>query len=139
MSRAVDGSRRRDHRKKILKQAKGYWGRRHSNYKTAKDAVTKSLFYAYRDRKDRKGDFRRLWIIRINAACRAEGISYSRLVNGLARAGSVIDRKALAALAVEDPAAFKAVVDVARSGLANTALANTASAETTLANTAQGA
>ncbi|MDR2159871.1 MAG: 50S ribosomal protein L20, partial [Treponema sp.] len=87
MSRAVDGSKRKNHRKKILKQAKGYWGRRHSNYKTAKDAVTKGLFYAYRDRRDRKGDFRRVWIIRINAACRAEGISYSRLISGLARAG----------------------------------------------------
>ena len=117
MSRAVDGSRRKDHRKKILKQAKGYWGRRHSNYKTAKDAVTKGLFYAYRDRRDRKGDFRRLWIIRINAACRAEGLAYSRLVSGLAKAGITINRKALAALAVEDPAAFKAVVDQVKTAL----------------------
>ncbi|MDR1909739.1 MAG: 50S ribosomal protein L20 [Spirochaetaceae bacterium] len=110
MSRAVDGSRRRDHRKKILKQAKGYWGRRHSNYKTAKDAVTKALFYAYRDRKDRKGNFRRLWIVRINAACREEGLSYSRFIAGLASAGITINRKALAHLALEDQAAFKAVV-----------------------------
>ena len=117
MSRAVDGSRRRDHRKKILKQAKGYWGRRHSNYKTAKDAVTKSLFYAYRDRRDRKGDFRRLWIIRINAACRAEGLSYSRLINGLAMAGITINRKALASLALEDAGAFKAVVAQAKTAL----------------------
>jgi large subunit ribosomal protein L20 len=122
MSRAVDGSKRKDHRKKILKQAKGYWGRRHSNYKTAKDAVTKALSYAYRDRKDRKGDFRRIWIIRINAACRAEGLSYSRLVNGLAKAGVSIDRKALAFLAVEDVPAFKAVVDQARNALAKTAV-----------------
>jgi large subunit ribosomal protein L20 len=111
MPRAVDGAKRKNHRKKILKQAKGYWGRRHSNYKTAKDAVTKGLFYAYRDRRDRKGDFRRIWIIRINAACRAEGISYSRLIHGLAAAEIKIDRKALAYLAVQDPAAFKAVVD----------------------------
>jgi large subunit ribosomal protein L20 len=117
MSRAVDGSKRKNHRKKILKQAKGYWGRRHSNYKTAKDAVTKGLFYAYRDRRDRKGDFRRIWIIRINAACRAEGISYSRLINGLVRAGIIIDRKALAHLAVEDAAAFKAVVAQAKTAL----------------------
>lgn len=110
MSRAVDGLKRKNHRKKILKQAKGYWGRRHSNYKTAKDAVTKGLFYAYRDRKDRKGDFRRLWIIRINAACRAEGISYSRLIAGMVKAGISINRKALASLAVEDISAFKAVV-----------------------------
>ena len=109
MSRAVDGSKRKNHRKKILKLAKGYWGRRHSNYKTAKDAVAKGLSYAYRDRKDRKGDFRRIWIIRINAACRVEGISYSRFVSGLTKAGIVINRKALAYLASEDPDAFKAV------------------------------
>ena len=109
MSRAVDGSKRKNHRKKILKLAKGYWGRRHSNYKTAKDAVAKALSYAYRDRKDRKGDFRRIWIIRINAACRAEGLSYSRFIQGLTKAGIAINRKALAFLASEDPAAFKAV------------------------------
>uniref|UniRef100_A0A7C3I1R2 Large ribosomal subunit protein bL20 n=1 Tax=Gracilinema caldarium TaxID=215591 RepID=A0A7C3I1R2_9SPIR len=117
MSRAVDGTRRKDHRKKILKLAKGYWGRRHSNYKVAKDAVTKGLFYAYRDRRDRKGDFRRLWIIRINAACREEGLSYSRLVDGLTKAGVAIDRKALANLAIQDKAAFKAVVDKAKASL----------------------
>jgi large subunit ribosomal protein L20 len=117
MSRAIDGSKRKNHRKKILKQAKGYWGRRHSNYKTAKDAVTKSLSYAYRDRKDRKGDFRRLWIIRINAACRAEGISYSRLVDGLNKAGVSINRKALAFLAAKDASAFKAVVSQAKTAL----------------------
>ena len=117
MPRAVDGSKRKNHRKKILKMAKGYWGRRHSNFKTAKDAVTKSLFYAYRDRKDRKGDFRRIWIIRINAACRAEGLSYSRLVDGLNRAGIAINRKILASLAVDDTAAFKAVVAQAKAAL----------------------
>jgi len=117
MSRAVDGSKRKNHRKKILKLAKGYWGRRHSNYKTAKDAVTKGLFYAYRDRRDRKGDFRRLWIVRINAACRAEGLSYSRLVNGLDKAGITINRKVLAHLAVEDSGAFKAVVAQAKAAL----------------------
>jgi len=117
MSRAVDGSKRKNHRKKILKLAKGYWGRRHSNYKTAKDAVTKGLFYAYRDRRDRKGDFRRLWIVRINAACRAEGLSYSRLIAGLNMAGITIDRKVLANLAVEDSGAFKAVVAKAKAAL----------------------
>jgi large subunit ribosomal protein L20 len=117
MSRAVDGSKRKNHRKKILKLAKGYWGRRHSNYKTAKDAVTKGLSYAYRDRRDRKADFRRIWIIRINAACRAEGISYSRLVNGLMKAGVAIDRKALAYLAAEDAPAFQAVVNQAKTAL----------------------
>jgi len=117
MSRAVDGTRRKDHRKKILKLAKGYWGRRHSNFKVAKDAVAKGLSYAYRDRRDRKGDFRSMWIIRINAACRAEGLSYSRLINGLMKAGVEIDRKALAYLAVEDQAAFKAIVEKAKTAI----------------------
>ena len=117
MARAIDGSKRKNQRKKILKLAKGYWGRRHSNYKTAKDAVTKSLSYAYRDRKDRKGDFRRLWITRINAACRAEEISYSRLIDGLNKAGITINRKVLAHLALEDTTAFKAVVAQAKVAL----------------------
>ncbi|MDR1866878.1 MAG: 50S ribosomal protein L20 [Treponema sp.] len=117
MSRAVDGSKRKDHRKKILKQAKGFWGRRHSNYKTAKDAVARALSYAYRDRRDRKGNFRRLWITRINAGCRAEGISYSRFIAGLVQAGITVDRKALAFLAIEDNAAFKAIVDKAKEAL----------------------
>ncbi|MDR2194534.1 MAG: 50S ribosomal protein L20 [Treponema sp.] len=117
MPRAVDGTKRKNHRKKILKLAKGYWGRRHSNFKTAKDAVTKGLSYAYRDRKDRKGDFRRIWIIRINAACRDEGISYSRLIEGLHKSGIVINRKALANLALEDVVAFKAVTEKAKAAL----------------------
>jgi large subunit ribosomal protein L20 len=117
MSRAVDGTRRKDHRKKILKMAKGYWGRRHSNYKTAKDAVTKGLFYAYRDRRDRKGDFRRLWIVRLSAACQAEGIQYSRFIHGLNKAGITINRKALSNMAIEDSAAFKAVVQAAKTAL----------------------
>ena len=117
MARAIDGSKRKNHRKKILKLAKGYWGRRHSNYKTAKDAVSKSLSYAYRDRKDRKADFRRLWITRINAACRAEGLSYSMFINGLNKAGITLNRKALAGMAVEDSNAFKAVVAQAKAAL----------------------
>jgi len=117
MPRARGGPKRKDHRKKILKQAKGYWGRRSTNYKTAKDAVTKSLAYAYRDRRDRKGDFRRLWIIRINAACRTEGLSYSRFIDGLNKAGITIDRKALAFLAFHDMTAFKAVVEQAKTAL----------------------
>jgi large subunit ribosomal protein L20 len=117
MSRAVDGSRRKEHRKKILKQAKGYWGRRHSNYKTAKDAVAKALSYAYRDRRDRKSNFRRIWIIRINAAVRPFGLSYSRLVDGLNKAGIAINRKALSNLAIEDAEAFKMIVERAKSAL----------------------
>ena len=117
MPRAVDGSKRKEHRKKILKLAKGFWGRRHSNYKTAKDAVAKALSYAYRDRRDRKGDFRKLWIIRINAACREEGLSYSRFIAGLDKAGIIINRKALAHLAATDAPAFKAVVAQAKTAL----------------------
>ena len=117
MARATDGSKRKNHRKKILKLAKGYWGRRRTNYKVAKDAVTKGLFYAYRDRRDRKGDFRRIWIIRINAACRAEGLTYSRLVCGLDKAGITINRKVLANMAIEDSGAFKAVVEKAKAAL----------------------
>jgi large subunit ribosomal protein L20 len=117
MSRAVDGSKRKEHRKKILKQAKGYWGRRHSNYKTAKDAVAKALSYAYRDRRDRKSDFRRIWIIRINAAVRPLGLTYSRLVDGLNKAGIVINRKALSNMAIEDAAAFGLIVERAKAAL----------------------
>lgn len=117
MSRAVDGSKRKEHRKKILKLAKGYWGRRHSNYKTAKDAVAKALSYAYRDRRDRKADFRRIWIIRINAASRPLGLPYSRLVAGLAKAGITINRKALSNLAIEDAEAFRAIVERAKVAL----------------------
>jgi len=117
MPRAVAGTKRKDHRKKILGNAKGFWGRRHSNYKVAKDAVAKALSYAYRDRRDRKGDFRRLWITRINAGCRAEGITYSRFIEGLGKAGILVDRKILADIAVRDPAAFKAVVEKAKAAL----------------------
>ena len=117
MARAIDGSKRKNHRKKILKQAKGYWGRRSTNYKTAKDAVTKSLAYAYRDRKDRKGDFRKLWIIRINAACREQGLSYSRFIAALEKCGVIINRKSLAYLATEDKTAFLAIVAKAKAEL----------------------
>jgi len=97
--------------------AKGFWGRRSTNHKTAKDAVAKSLSYSYRDRRDRKGQMRRLWITRINAACRAEGLSYSRFVEGMAKANVLVDRKLLSDIAVRDPAAFKAVVERAKSAL----------------------
>jgi large subunit ribosomal protein L20 len=117
MPRAVDGTKRKDHRKKILGLAKGFWGRRHSNFKAAKDAVSKALAYSYRDRKDRKGQFRRLWIARINAACRAEGMSYSRFIEGLAKAQVTVDRKMLADMAIRDLAGFKAVVDRAKAAL----------------------
>ena len=117
MSRSVAGTKRKDHRKKILANAKGFWGRRHSNYKTAKDAVAKALSYAYNDRRDRKGTFRRLWIARINAACRSEGLAYSRFIEGLAKAQVTVDRKMLADLALRDPAGFSAVVAKAKAAL----------------------
>lgn len=117
MPRAVDGTRRKDHRKKILKIAKGYWGRRHSNYKVAKDAVAKALSDAYKDRRDKKGVFRTLWIARINAACRAQDLTYSRFIEGLAKAGIIMDRKVLSDLAVRDPQAFTAIADKAKAAL----------------------
>lgn len=117
MSRAIDGSKRKEHRKKILKAAKGFRGRRRTNFKTAKDAVAKALSYAYRDRRDRKGDFRRIWIIRIGAACRPLGLSYSRLIAGLAKAGIEINRKVLANMAIEDAKAFEAVAAQAKAAL----------------------
>jgi len=117
MSRSQDGTRRKEHRKKILKIAKGYWGRRHSNYKVAKDAVSKGLKYSYRDRRDKKGDFRNLWIIRINAACRAEGLSYSRFIEGMKKANITLNRKVLSNIAITDKAAFSAVVAEAKKAL----------------------
>ncbi len=111
MPRAVDGTKRKDRRKKILKLAKGYYGRRSTNHKTAKDAVAKALMYAYRDRRDKKPTFRALWIARINAACRAEGITYSRFIEGAVKVNLAVDRKVLADIAVRDPAAFKAIVE----------------------------
>lgn len=114
MPRAVDGTRRHDRRKKILKQAKGYWGRRSKLFRTAKDAVAKSLTNAYRDRKRKKRDFRSLWIARISAAARADGITYSRFMNGLKLAGIEINRKVLSNLAIEDPAAFTELVEKAK-------------------------
>ena len=117
MPRAVDGTRRHDRRKKILKSAKGFFGRRKSNFRTAKDAVTKAGQYAYRDRKRRKRDFRRLWITRISAACRNQDITYSRFINGLNKAGVEVNRKAISNLAIEDPNAFEALVTTAKEAL----------------------
>lgn len=118
MSRAVDGTRRADRRKKILKLAKGFKGRRGTNFKAAKDAVTKALDHAYVGRKDKKGEYRSLWIARINAAVRDEGLSYSRFIDGVTKAGIALNRKALSNMAIEDPKAFKAVVEAAKKALA---------------------
>src|SRR3974377_1463697 len=104
-------------RKVVLERASGYRGERSRLYRKAKEQVLHSMTYAYRDRKDRKGNFRRLWIQRINAAARANGMTYNRFVQGLKLAGVEVDRRALAALAISDETAFAALVEVARKAL----------------------
>jgi large subunit ribosomal protein L20 len=117
MPRATSGPATRRRRKKILKLAKGYAGSRSRQFQKAKEAVTHALRYAYRDRRQRKRDFRALWNIRINAAAREHGISYSRLINGLKNANVEINRKMLAEMAVSDPEGFQALVGVAKEHL----------------------
>lgn len=114
MARSVDGTRRHSRRVKILKQAKGYWGRRSKLFKPAKEAVEKSLLYAYRDRKNRKRFFRSLWIARISAVCRQHGITYSRFIQGLKSTGIILNRKALSNLAIEDPESFMNLIEKAK-------------------------
>jgi large subunit ribosomal protein L20 len=104
-------------RRVVLERAKGYRGQRSRLYRKAKEQLLHSMTYAYRDRKDRKGNFRRLWIQRINAAARANGLTYNRFVQGLKAAGVEVDRKVLADLAVTDAVAFAALVEVARQAL----------------------
>lgn len=117
MSRVRRGSRRARRRKKILKQAKGYYGTKSRAHRVAKLAVDRSLKFAYRDRRQKKRNFRSLWIIRINAGARLNGLSYNRMIEGLKKAGSEINRKMLADLAVRDPGAFADLVDVAKGAL----------------------
>ncbi|MDX6517238.1 MAG: large subunit ribosomal protein [Gaiellaceae bacterium] len=107
----------RKKRRKVLAQAKGYWGIKKSSYKYAKEQVEHSLAYAYRDRKNRKREFRRLWIMRINAAARNEGLSYNQFIAGCRAAGVELDRKVLAEIAVSDPAAFGAIAQRAKAAL----------------------
>jgi len=104
-------------RRKVLEQAKGYYGRKSTHYRYAKEQVEHSLVYAYRDRKARKRTLRRLWIVRINAAARAEGLSYNQFINGCRKAGIELDRKILADLAVSDPPAFAAIAAQAKTAL----------------------
>ena len=115
MPRANSSVPRHRRHRKLIKQAKGYFGTRKSNFRTAKDAVQKGLQYAYRDRRNRKRDFRGLWIQRINAGVRMHGITYSQFINGLKKATMEIDRKILAELAVNQPEIFKALVEKAQS------------------------
>jgi large subunit ribosomal protein L20 len=115
MPRVKRGVTARKRRNRVLNQAKGYYGARSKLFKTAREAVEKGWRYAYRDRKQKKRTFRALWITRINAAARENGMSYSRLINGLKQADVEVDRKILAQLAVTDPKAFGALADLAKS------------------------
>ena len=110
MARVKNSVATRKRRKRILKLAKGYYGSKHRLFKTAKEQVMNSYYYAFRDRRQKKRDFRKLWIARINAAARLEGLSYSQLMGNLHKAGIEINRKVLADLAVNNPEAFKAIV-----------------------------
>ncbi len=120
MPRVTRGSRRAQRRKKILKQSKGYYGTKSRSHRIAKLAVDRSLAFAYRDRRQKKRDFRALWIVRINAASRLNGISYNRLIQGLKKADCQINRKMLADIAVRDPKAFAEVAEAAKSALEST-------------------
>ena len=119
MPRVKGGYVTRQRRKRVLKLAKGYFGSKHTLYKTAHEQVMRSLAYSYRDRKVRKRDFRKLWIQRINAACQLNGMKYSRFINGLNRAGIEVNRKMLAEMAVNDAAGFAQLVELAKQGLVN--------------------
>src|SRR5690625_5175541 len=114
MARVSRGVTAKARHKKVLKRAKGYYGARSRTYRVARQAVFKAGQYAYRDRRNRKRDFRSLWITRINAGTKAQGLSYSKFMNGLKKAGIELDRKVLADLAVRDKVAFSAVVEQAR-------------------------
>ncbi len=118
MPRTKGGSTTRQRRNRVLKQAEGYWGKRKNSFRSAQEAVDRALAYSYRDRRNRKRDFRNLWVIRINAAARLAGLSYSRLMGGLRKAGVTVDRKILADLAVRDTTAFNALADLAKAQVA---------------------
>ena len=123
MPRVKGGTIHRARRKKVMKLAKGYFGSKHRLYKTAREQVMHSLTYAYRDRRQKKRDFRKLWITRINAACRENNISYSKFINGLSKAGVVINRKMLSEIAIDNPKAFTEIVKIAEAGLAGKVVA----------------
>ena len=117
MPRARNVPATRKRRKKVLKKAKGYFGNKSRLYRYAKDAVERAEKYAYRDRKKKKSEFRKLWIIRINAACRAEGLRYGQFINGLTKLGILLNRKVLSELAIHNPDAFKELVEKAKVAL----------------------
>ena len=121
MSRVTRGPKSRKRRKKILKAAKGFVGGRSRGYKAAKETWERALSYSYRDRRVRKRDMRRLWIVRINAAARQHDMSYSKFINGLDKSGVEIDRKVLADIAVNDPKGFSKLVELSKKGVAKNA------------------
>ena len=117
MARVKGGNVSNNRRRKVLKEAKGYFGSKHRLYKTAQEQVFHSGAYAFRDRRQNKRNFRKLWITRINAACRENEISYSKFINGLAKAGIEINRKMLSEMAIDDPKSFTALVETAKKAL----------------------
>ena len=117
MARVKRGVTSHAKHKKVLDAAKGYYGRRKNTIRVAKQAVEKAMQYAYRDRKNRKRSFRSLWIQRLNAAAREHGLTYSRLVDGMAKAGIMVDRKVLSDIAIHEPASFTAIVEKAKAAL----------------------
>ena len=117
MARVKTGVVRRRRHKKILKLARGFYSARHKHFRKAKEQLERSLCYAFRDRKQKKRDFRKLWIVRINAACRINAISYSRFMFGLKKAGITLDRKILADIAMHEPVAFAKIVESAKKAL----------------------
>lgn len=119
MTRVKGGTIHRARRAKVLDQAKGYFGSKHRLYKTANEQVLHSGKYAFRDRRQKKRDFRKLWITRINAACRMNEISYSKFINGLTKAGVLFNRKMLSELAIDNPESFTALVEIAKKSLVN--------------------
>ena len=117
MTRVKSGVETKRRHKKVLKEASGYFGSKHRLYKSAKEQLMHSSVYAYRDRRQKKREFRKLWITRINAACRMNDISYSKFINGLSKAGVEVNRKMLSEIAINDMDAFKNLVEVAKSGV----------------------
>lgn len=117
MARVKGGNVSKNRRRKVLKEAKGYFGSKHRLYKTAQEQLFHSGEYAYRDRKQNKRNFRKLWITRINAACRENDISYSKFINGLTKAGITINRKMLSEMAIDDPKSFSALVETSKKAL----------------------
>lgn len=130
MARVKGGNVAKNRRRKILKRAKGYFGSKHRLFKTAKEQTFHSGVYAFRDRRAKKRDFRKLWITRINAACRENDISYSQFINGLNKAGIEVNRKMLSTIAIDDPAAFTKLVKTSKDALAGKVVKTAAKKET---------